>query len=184
MTSCSNTVGAECNTYSCDQGFQKNGAVQSLMCSASGSWNYDISIFCPSLSSGKSYGAVQSLTYSASGSQNDLYSRKESLHFSNHYYGLCVLSIKVRKTMRIRKRYNQLPHLTQDITWESNKNTTNITNKLQEVSPVPAGDHKVAMNRFESMRNTRHKNTNDPQKVAKLALIRFGRHPTAKWMIN
>ena len=98
-----------------------------------------------------------------SGSQADLNCRKESLNFSNHYYGLCVLLIKVRKTIRIRKRYNQLPHLTQDITWESNKNTINITNKLQEVGPFPAGDHKVAMNRFESMRNTRHKNTNDPQ---------------------
>ena len=121
MASCSNTVGAECNNYSCDQGFQKNGAVQSLTCSASGSWNYDISIFCPSLSSGKSYGAVQYLTYSASGSQADLYCRKESLHFSNYYYGLCVLLIKVRKKIRTRKRYNQLPYLTQDITWESNK---------------------------------------------------------------
>ena len=27
----------------------------------------------------------------------------------------------------------------------------------QEVSPFPAGDHKAAMNRCESMRNTRHK---------------------------
>ena len=29
--------------------------------------------------------------------------------------------IKVRKTAKIRKRYNQVPHLTQDTTWESNK---------------------------------------------------------------
>ena len=33
----------------------------------------------------------------------------------------------------------------------------NITNKSHEVSPFPAGDHKVAMNRRESMTNTRHK---------------------------
>ena len=32
---------------------------------------------------------------------------------------------------KIRKRYNQVPHLTQDTTWESNKNTINITNKSQ-----------------------------------------------------
>ena len=38
-----------------------------------------------------------------------------------------------------------------------NKNTINITNKSQEVSPFPAGDQKAAMNRLESMRNTRHK---------------------------
>ena len=50
----------------------------------------------------------------------------------------------------------QVPHLTQDTTWESNKNTINITNKSQEVSHFPAGDHKAEMNRRESMRNTRH----------------------------
>ena len=55
--------------------------------------------------------------------------------------------MKVRKTAKIRKRYNQVPHLTQDTTWESNKNTINITNKSQEASPFPAGDHKAAMNR-------------------------------------
>ena len=33
---------------------------------------------------------------------------------------------KVRKTAKIRKRYNQVPHLTQGTTWESNKNTINI----------------------------------------------------------
>ena len=58
---------------------------------------------------------------------------------------------------RIRKRYNQVPHPTQDTTWESKKNTLNITNKSQEVSPFPAGDHNAAMNRRQSMRNTRHK---------------------------
>ena len=40
---------------------------------------------------------------------------------------------------------------------ESNKNTINITNKSQEVSLFPAGQHKAAMNRRESMTNTRHK---------------------------
>ena len=33
----------------------------------------------------------------------------------------------------------------------------NITNKSQEVSPFPVGDHKAAMDRSESMRNARHK---------------------------
>ena len=64
-----------------------------------------------------------------------------------------------------QEQYNQVPHLTQDTTWEGNKNTINITNTSQEVSPFPVGVHKAAMNRRESMRNTRHKkNTNDPQK--------------------
>ena len=49
---------------------------------------------------------------------------------------------KVRKTARIRNRL------------EGNKITINITNKSQEVSPFPSGDHKAAMNRRQSMANT------------------------------
>ena len=68
-----------------------------------------------------------------------------------------VLSVKVRKTAKISNQYNQEPHLTQDTTWERDKKLQlDITNKSQEVSPFPAGDHKVAMNRRESMTNTRH----------------------------
>ena len=54
--------------------------------------------------------------------------------------------MQVRKMAKIRKQYNQVPHLTHDTTLESNKNTINITNKSQEFSPSPAGDHKAAMN--------------------------------------
>ena len=35
--------------------------------------------------------------------------------------------------------------------------TINITNKTQQVNSYPSGDHKAAMNRRESMANTRHK---------------------------
>ena len=42
--------------------------------------------------------------------------------------------LKVRKTAKITKRYNQAPHLTQDTTWESNKTTINIINKSQQVT--------------------------------------------------
>ena len=53
-----------------------------------------------------------------------------------------------------------------------NKHTINITNKSQEVSPFPAGNHKAAMNRSESMRNTRHKkHTNDPHKKYRLGAV-------------
>ena len=65
------------------------------------------------------------------------------------------LGFKVRKTARIRNRYNQVPHLSQDTKWESNKITINITNKSQEVSHFPSGDHKAATNRLESMTSTR-----------------------------
>ena len=64
--------------------------------------------------------------------------------------------LKVRKMAKTRKRYNQVTYPTQDTTWESYQNAINITNKSQEVSPFQAGFHKAAMNRRESMRNTRH----------------------------
>ena len=67
----------------------------------------------------------------------------------------CV--IIARKAATSRNRYNQVPHLTQDTIWESDKAQLNITNKSQEVSPFPAGDQKAAMNRRESMKNTIHK---------------------------
>ena len=63
--------------------------------------------------------------------------------FPNGIRGL----VKVRKTARIRNLYNQVPHLSQDTKWESNKITINITNKSQEVSHFPLGDNKAAMNR-------------------------------------
>ena len=37
---------------------------------------------------------------------------------------------KVRKTVKIRNQYNQVPHLTQDTTWESDKTT--MRNHKQE----------------------------------------------------
>ena len=55
---------------------------------------------------------------------------------------------KVRKKAHVRNRYNQVPHLTQDTTLESNKNTRNHhTQVSQEISPFPTGDHKAAMNK-------------------------------------
>ena len=42
---------------------------------------------------------------------------------------------------------------------QSNKITMNVTNKSKEVSHFLADDHKAAMNRRESMRNTKHKKT-------------------------
>ena len=62
------------------------------------------------------------------------------------------------KVAKIRNEYNQVPHPAQDTTWESDKKTQlDITYESQEVSPFPAGEYKAAMNRHESMTNTRHK---------------------------
>ena len=47
-----------------------------------------------------------------------------------------------------------------DTTWESDRNTwKHHTQEIQEVSPFPAGDHKAARNRQDSITktNTKHK---------------------------
>ena len=51
------------------------------------------------------------------------------------------------------------------------KTQFNITNESQDVSPLPAGDHRAAMNRRESMTNTRHNNKNDLQKKYRLGTV-------------
>ena len=83
------------------------------------------------------------------------------LHVEKNTNASCLVPkspiLKVRKAPKISNLYNQVPHLTQDTTRESNKIQLNMKNKSQEVSPFPAGDHKAAMNRRESMTNTRHK---------------------------
>ena len=60
------------------------------------------------------------------------------------------------KTASVRNQYNQVPHLTQDTTWERDKSQLDITNKSKEISLFPAGDHKAAINRRESMTPIRH----------------------------
>ena len=57
-----------------------------------------------------------------------------------------VLHVKVKKA-KISNRYNQVPHLTRDTMWESDKNTRN---QAQE-GPFLAGAHKAARNRQDSV---------------------------------
>ena len=45
---------------------------------------------------------------------------------------------KVRKRAKIRNRYNQAPHLTQDPNGKVTMSQLDITNESQEVSPFPA----------------------------------------------
>ena len=47
--------------------------------------------------------------------------------------------------------------MTQDTTWESDKNTINITNKTQEVSPFPAGVHTASMKDINNTNDSREK---------------------------
>ena len=66
---------------------------------------------------------------------------------------------KVGKKAKIRNRYNQVPHLTQDTVWESDKNSRKRhIQGSQDVSPSPTGDLSAARNRHDSMAKT---NTNN-----------------------
>ena len=65
---------------------------------------------------------------------------------------------KINKGAKIRNRYNQVPHLTQDTC--TNGKVTNsqldTTNENQEVSPFLAGYHKARINR-RAQRHSKHK---------------------------
>ena len=63
----------------------------------------------------------------------------------------CILSFsKVKKKLKVRNRYNQVPHMTQDTVWEGyiNKRKHHIQGS-QEASPYPIGDHKTARKRYD-----------------------------------
>ena len=54
-------------------------------------------------------------------------------------------------------RYNQVPHLTQDTIWESDKNTRkHHTHKMQEVSPFPVGDLKASKKQTRQYDKDKH----------------------------
>ena len=64
--------------------------------------------------------------------------------------------IKVNKGAKIRNRYDQVPHLTQDTHAKVKNSQLDTTNKSQEASPFPAGDHKVHINR-RAQRHSKNK---------------------------
>ena len=69
----------------------------------------------------------------------------------------CIITdIKVSKGAKIRNRYNQVPHLTQDNNGKVTNSQLDKTNESQEVSPFPAGDHNAHINR-RAQRHRKHK---------------------------
>ena len=80
---------------------------------------------------------------------------------------------EVSKGAKIRNRYNQVPHRTQDTNGKVTNSQLYATNKSQEVSPFPAGDHKAQINR-RAQRHNKHKtekSIKDPQKKYSLGTI-------------
>ena len=63
---------------------------------------------------------------------------------------------RVSKGAKIRNRYNQVPHLTQDTNGRVTNSQLDTTNESQEISPFPAGDHKAHINR-RAQRHSKHK---------------------------
>ena len=63
---------------------------------------------------------------------------------------------EVSKGAKIRNRYKQVPHLTQDTNGKVTNSPLDTTNESQEVSPFPAGNHKANINR-RAQRHCKHK---------------------------
>ena len=57
-------------------------------------------------------------------------------------------TMEVSRGAKIRNRYNQVPHMTQDTNRKVTNSQLDTTNESQEVSPFPAGDHKAHINRY------------------------------------
>ena len=81
------------------------------------------------------------------------------------------IDVKVSKGAKIRNRYNQVPHLTQDTNGKVTNSQLDTTNENQKVSP--AGDHKAHINR-RAQRHSKQKtekNIKDPQKKYRLGTV-------------
>ena len=80
--------------------------------------------------------------------------------------------MKVSKGAKIRNRYNQVPHLTQNTNGKVPNSQLDTTNESQEVSPFPAGDHNAHLNRRAQRHSKRmtEKNIKYPQKKHLLSL--------------
>ena len=74
---------------------------------------------------------------------------------------------------KIRNRYNQVPHLTQDTNGRVTNLQLDTTNESQEVSPFQAGDLKAHINR-RAQRHSKHKtekHKKNPQKKYRLGMV-------------
>ena len=79
-----------------------------------------------------------------------------------------LFTIKVSKGAKIRNRYDQEPHPTQDTNGKVTNSQLDTTNESQEASPFPAGDHKAHINRraqTHSNRKTEQKHKRSTKEV-------------------
>ena len=78
---------------------------------------------------------------------------QQSLRSASAYAQSDQSLCKVSKGAKIRNRYNQVPHLTQDTNGKVTNSQLDTTNESKEVSPFPAGDHKTHINRRAQRHN-------------------------------
>ena len=72
--------------------------------------------------------------------------KRQSMVTSVWQSSLCRTLFQIkRKRAKIRNRYNQASHLTQDTNGKVATSQLDITSESQEVNPFLAGDHKVAI---------------------------------------
>ena len=64
--------------------------------------------------------------------------------------------LKQSQCVKIRNRYNQVAHLTQDIKGKVTYSQLDTTNESQSVSSFPTGDNKAQINRH-AQRHYKHK---------------------------
>ena len=76
---------------------------------------------------------------------------------------------RVNKGAKIRNRYNQVPHLTQDTNGKVTNSQLDTTNESQEVSPFPASDHKAHINRC-AQRHSKHKTEQNKKDQVSISL--------------
>ena len=74
---------------------------------------------------------------------------------------------------KIRNRYNQVPHLTQDTNGKVTNSQKTPQTRAKRSALSPAGDHKAHINRrAQNIANTRqNKNIKDPQKKYRLGTV-------------
>ena len=82
-------------------------------------------------------------------------------------------AIKVSNGAKIRNRYNQVPHLTQETNGKVTNPQLDTTIESQAVSPFPADDHNAHINRgAQRHSNARQKkNIKDPQTKYRLGTV-------------
>ena len=82
--------------------------------------------------------------------------------------GNLLFAIHTNKVSKGAKIRNQVPHLTQDTNGKVTNSQKDTTNESQEVSPFPAVDHKVHINR-RAQRHSKHKTEQKHKRSTRLA---------------